>query len=443
MYPEVPGPYANAKPGEDEPIGRTWPQPATPARVPAPPVLVVSAAAAAATSRPVAAPQPPPRFPGPPRTPLARPPSPPPPPAPVALPHAPAPSKDRLAEFAERLGLVQVVWWQIAVVSVLSCVRQPWPVLAAVSAGAAAVLALTAVHVRGHWVYELAGLRARFLLRGRRHDLPGHDQTAARALSLLGMLLPGTTAGTLETNQGTALTLSHPGGVSAILRPRGTGPVAALPGPAALLPRGDGQEHDFAVQLVCHTGTKPGTPPKVWVAVQAVRTAGTPADDELALALRNGLRRVRRALERAGVPTEPLAEDAALGAVAALAHVTGGRDELREEWGFWRAGPVSQACFTLEGWSRLTGDQAARLTADLLTRTPGVAVTVTRHARPTPGGIRSGAVLRLAATTESAVDVAAAHLTHLLTRAGIRPARLDGDHLHGVAASLPIGGSLT
>jgi hypothetical protein len=49
-------------------------------------------------------------------------------------------------------------------------------------------------------------------------------------------------------------------------------------------------------------------------------------------------------------------------------------------------------------------------------------------------------VLRLAATTEAALDATSARLTQLLTPAGIRLSRLDGAHFSAVAASLPIGG---
>jgi hypothetical protein len=194
------------------------------------------------------------------------------------------------------------------------------------------------------------------------------------------------------------------------------------------------------VQLVFHTGVRLDKPRRLWVAVHAARTVDTPADDELTLALRNAVRRVRRALGRAGVPTEPLAEEQALSALAGLAHVTGGRNEVREDWTFWRTGPVSQATCRLTGWDRLTDAQARRLVSTMLAGTPGVAATVALGARTTRGSeVSATAALRLAATTEAAVEAAAVAMTDRLAPSGVRLARLDGAHLTGVAASLPIG----
>ena len=125
-----------------------------------------------------------------------------------------------------------------------------------------------------------------------------------------------------------------------------------------------------------HIGVRPDKPRRLWVAVHAARTVDTPVDAELTLALRNAMRRVRRALDRAGVPAEPLAEEQALAAIAGLDHVTGGRNEVREDWRFWRTGPVSQATFRLTGWDGLTDTQARGLINGLLAGVPGVASTV-------------------------------------------------------------------
>jgi type VII secretion protein EccE len=166
----------------------------------------------------------------------------------------------------------------------------------------------------------------------------------------------------------------------------------------------------------------------------------TPTDDELTLVLRNAMRRVRRALGRAGVAAEPVAEEQALSALAGLAHVTGGRTEVREDWRFWRTGPVSQATYRLTGWDKLTDTQAKGMRASLLAGVPGVASTITLGATTARrGDPRAHATLRLAATTETAVRTAADHMTNRLAPLGVRLARLDGTQLSGVAASLPIG----
>ncbi|MEC3979284.1 hypothetical protein [Amycolatopsis sp. H20-H5] len=440
------GPYANASVGQVHPIAPSWPQPAThpgqftvdsQQQAAGRPVRVVAAAAgtAAAYAGPMAAPAPMAYAPGRPHVAQRA------LPRPAAAPQVrqQAPAGNRPTGYTEHLGVVQVIWWQVAVLSVLGSLRQPWPVLASVSAGAAVVLALTAIRVRGHWLYELLVLRLRFQLRARRHDLPDR---ADKALALLGLLRPGSSVRTIDTRQGATMVLGNEHGLTALLKPRNPPMAASFPPPADLLPGGDGQGHEFAVQAAFHSPARQGTPVRLWLAVQAVRTAEVPDDEELELALRNALRRVRRALVRAGVPTEPLPEDAGFAALTALAHVTGGRHEVREDWGFWRTGPVSQACFTVDGWAGLDGRVAARWVARLLTPTAGIAVTVTVAARSggRTGTRESTAVLRLAAVTEAAVDSAATWLTALLAPAGLHLSRLDGDHLSGVAASLPLGG---
>jgi hypothetical protein len=347
--------------------------------------------------------------------------------------------------YVERLSPLQVICWQVAAITVLLTVRQPWPVLVAAAVGAATLLALTTVRIGGRWLYELTGLAAAFLSRTRRRDLP-ESGTAGKTLSLLAMLLPGAGVRTLETSQGPAMAISHQGGLTAQLKPQALTPeiLTTLPMPAALLPtvtdNTAGQHHTFGVQLVFHVGVRPDKPRRLWVAVHAARTVDTPADDELTLALRNAMRRVRRALGRAAVAAEPLAEEQALAAIAGLVHVTGGRNEVREDWRFWRTGAVSQATFHLTGWDRLTDTQARRHVSTLLAGIPGVAATVTLHARTERrGDPRAGAALRLAATTEAAIEAAADTMTARLAQSGVRLARLDGAHLSGVAASLPIG----
>ncbi|MBB4688369.1 type VII secretion protein EccE [Amycolatopsis jiangsuensis] len=338
---------------------------------------------------------------------------------------------------AVRIELPQVVCWQLSVVAVLATLGRPWPVLTAAAAGAAVLLALTAVRVHGSWLYELAGLGSRFLVRHRRHELP---DSAAKARTLIRLLLPGSEFRPLETAQGSTAAISHAHGLTALLVPGKPVDPRTFPMPAELLPPSNDDDPEFAVQVAFHAGTRPGSPVRTWLAAGAVRSADVPGDAELELALRNALRRIRRALARAGVPADPPPPDTVSAALTALAHVTGGRNELREDWRFWRTGPVSQACFTLDGWGTPADPVAAGLTAGLLapiTGITGVAVSLTLAART--GGDRS-AILRLAATTEAAVDAAADRLARFLVPAGVRLSRLDGGHFPAVAASLPIGG---
>jgi ESX secretion system protein EccE len=312
---------------------------------------------------------------------------------------------------------------------------QPPPLLVLLLTVAVALVAVTAVRTGGHWLYQLAVLHARFRYRARAHELTEGDDKAG---DLLGVLLPGSSVRAVETGQEPAFAVSHPGGMTAIVRPDAVTPalMASFPLPSALLPDG----HDFGVQTVFHVGARPDTPPRLWLALLAARTVDSPDDEDLAVALRNGLRRVRHALRRAGMLSEPLSVDAALDAITALAHVTGGRNGLREDWRFWRTGGVSQACFTMDGCARLAVPDLRKLVPALLSRTPGVARTVTLHARSGAGPAVTEGLLRLASTAEAMIDTVADQADNLLSRQGVHLVRLDGSHRSGVAASLPIGG---
>ncbi|MDW5327047.1 hypothetical protein [Plantactinospora sp. KLBMP9567] len=345
-------------------------------------------------------------------------------------------------DFLAHLHLIQVVCWQVAGLAVLLAVRQPLPVLVCVSVGAAVLVVLTTVRIDGRWLPEHGALALGYLSRTRRRDLP---EDAAKTPTLLDLLVPRCTVRAVETGHGSAMTTSHRSGLTAVLRPAagGTDLVDRLPTPAALLPLVDGQQRPLGVQTVYHAGVGRDAPVKVWLAVHAARSVEVPGDDELALILRNAVRRMRQVLGRAGVPAEPLTEEAAFAVITGLAHVTGGRNQIREEWRFWRTGAVCQAAVQLRGWHRLADPQAKRLITDLLRVTVDAAATVTVTARSGRDAPRVDAVLRLAATTEAAVEAALAGTATRAARCGVRPARLDGAHARGVAASLPIGVFLT
>ncbi|WP_329793469.1 hypothetical protein V1227_16560 [Lentzea sp. DG1S-22] len=92
---------------------------------------------------------------------------------------------------------------------------------------------------------------------------------------------------------------------------------------------------------------------------------------------------------------------------------------------------VVRSGFRLAGFSD-TGSAKWPLPRELLGAAPAVTTG--------PGG---GAVLRAAATTHAAITSAAAELSHVGARHGVRLERLVGRHASAVAATLPVeGGSL-
>jgi ESX secretion system protein EccE len=340
---------------------------------------------------------------------------------------SPPAGRDRLARLVASVDLTQVVCWQVAVLAVVLTAGRPMPVPLGAIAAAAVLGGLTAVRVRGRWGYQVAGAWLRFLLRPKRHEL-------SEPAALVEVLLPGSAVRTVPTGPDELPAISHVHGLTAVLRP-----VGSLPDPGALLPAVP-EPQVLGVQAVFHTGAKRAAPIDVWLAVHAARTVEDGLDEELTLLLHNALRRVRRSLRRAGVVAEAPAADELFTKIAELAYVT---RRLREDWGFVRTGPVSQACFVLDGWDRLPAGVATRLVAEVHGRTGGVLTTLALSATSGPHGIRTRAVLRLAAPTEFAIEHTAIAVAGLLGPAGVGLVRLDGDQLSGMAASLPIGGFLT
>ncbi|WP_328617076.1 hypothetical protein OHS18_12290 [Amycolatopsis sp. NBC_00355] len=351
----------------------------------------------------------------------------------LSLPATPPPPRTAVteppAESAKPLPRAgTLVRWECAAALAAAGLTQPWPVTAA-AALAAAVTGGSTLKIKNRSLAELTSLGLGYLARPRDVALPPHERAAA----LLEHLLPGVSVGATDLAGVPVLVVRHAGGVAAVAEPTTSGP-RWVP-PATLLPAADPDGPYPGVQAIFHAGGGPGTPPRRWFGIHAVRTAGHADDDVLTLVLRNTLRRVLRGLTQHGVPSEPLGREAGLATIAALAHVTGGRTVLREDWTRWRTGPISQICF------RVDGPVTERLVAGLLSRPPGVAVTLAAQARRTPRGTTTSATLRLAARSPAALDAALPGLTRWCAGHGRRLDRLDGHHLTGVTATLPIGGT--
>ncbi|HVW44751.1 MAG TPA: hypothetical protein VHC18_25730 [Amycolatopsis sp.] len=288
----------------------------------------------------------------------------------------------------------RLLCWQLALGLAAVAVRQSWPLLAGLGGAAVALVLAATVRRRGRLLYEVIALWCRFLFRrGRR--LPRGDSAA----------------------------------VTSIIRPCTVTPtlVSSFPAPADLLTSA-GLPELFGVTTVFHATARPGAPRRVWLALDLARTTEMLADDELIPVLRHGMLLMRRTLHERGVRTEPVPEN-----------VVSYSGEVREGWRFVRTGPLSHACFALGGDDR---PDLQRLTATLLSRSPGVAVTVSRSARWSGGDVTTTTHLHLAAPNPTAIDAAASHAARLLSPIAIRLTRLDGAHLAGIAASLPIGGPL-
>ncbi len=359
-------------------------------------------------------------------------------PAPVPGPPRPNPVAPASGRRPRRIGVLQIVCWQLVVVALVLVAGRPWPLAAAVVTAAVVTVALTAVRVRGRWLYEWLGAASGYLTRDRDRDLRNAGEAGRALLSLLSPEAAGTTG---EIGGETVFMVSRADGITALLQPKSAARERPMPSPLTLLPPSREQALDVAAQVIQHVGADRSRPPRGWVALQALRTVDVHHDADVRQALGNTVRRVRRQLRRDGLPVRSLAENEVLGALASLAHVTAGRARIREEWRFWHSGPICQATFRLEGWDALSPALAADLSRRLLAAAPRAAVTLAVTARRGAAETqpRVSAAIRVAAAGAQAVEHAVRDLELAVRRGGLTLDRLDGRHAKGVAATLPIG----
>ncbi|MFK0247592.1 type VII secretion protein EccE [Amycolatopsis azurea] len=366
-------------------------------------------------------------------------------PAPVPAPPQASPPPNPVVPVPARrpgrfggIGVPQIICWQLVLVALVLVAGRPWPLVAAVITVVVVVLALTAVRIRGRWLYEWLGSASGYLLRDRDRDLRNAGEAGRALLRLLSPEAEGTTG---EIGDETVYMVSRAEGITAVLQPRSAVHEQPLPSPLAVLPPSRDQDLDVAAQVVHHVGADRSRPPRGWVALQALRTADVHRDADVRQALGNTVRRVRRQLRRDGLPVRALAENEVLGALASLAHVTAGRARIREDWRCWHSGPICQVTFRLDGWDALSPVLAADLSRRLLAAAPRTAVTLAVTARRGAAEAEPmvSAAIRIAAAGQGAVEHAVRDVELAARRGGLTLDRLDGRHAKGVAATLPIG----
>jgi type VII secretion protein EccE len=232
----------------------------------------------------------------------------------------------------------------------------------------------------------------------------------------------------------------------------------ALPSPSALLPPAGPDVPPVQVQLLFSGVPAPavraggGTPAnsyrqltegrllghsRVLLAVRVLRAEGW-ADEDLRRALSSLVRKLPRRL--GGVPVRALGEAAAMLVLAETAHHDGAGPVL-ESWPGLRLGEWVQATFRLQRWPDQRSETARRLVTRMLAL-PAAATTVTLTAGPRSavGAPTVSLDVRMAVPDEPALAVATQALRRLLSAERAHARRLDGEHLSGLAATLPLGG---
>jgi type VII secretion protein EccE len=357
--------------------------------------------------------------------------------------------------FGIRTG--QWVSTQVAAVALLiGAVNGPL-VLAAAAVLAIVLLAVTWLRLRGRWAFEWLGTGLRFA--ARRHAVSVADGPAV----LLAFVAPGTRIEQTELAGDPAAVIVDGHGLAAVLElgdPSGllAEEVVTLPSPARLLPPAGAEHPPCRLQLVLVGAPAPslraggGTPANSYrqltdgrllghgralLAVRVLRADGW-SEDDLRRAL-SGL--VRKLLRRLGpTPARPLGEAAALRVVSELAH-DDGIGPAQETWPGLRVGSLTQATFRLRRWPDLRIETSRRLVSRMLTL-PAAATTVALGVGPRSATGTDTAIdltVRLAAPDSAALSVATQALRKLLADERATARRLDGEHLDGLTATLPLG----
>ena len=379
-------------------------------------------------------------------------------PAPSATRRAPSPQwtgTPRRPAPAVRAG--QIVAAQLAVAVVAAAVGRGGAVTAGALLLAVLLLPGAWLRVRGRWLFEWLVVALGYAAR-RRALSPAADPAA-----LLELVDPGAEVHPAELAGAPAAVVDDAAGMTALLELGDPGDLLGdgqrlLPAPLSLLPPQPPESPPVRVQLLLSGSPAPapalaggtaGTSyrqltegrlagrERAVLAVRVLRADGW-SDEELRRALSGAVRRIVRRL--GPLTGRPLGGPAALRVIAELAH----HDidaPTRESWPAVHSGGLLQATFRLHRWPDPRTDAARRLVPRLLAL-PATASTVSLCVGPRTGteGVPVPAELtvRLAARTAGELSVAAQALRRLVTDLGGEVRGLDGEQVHGLAATLPL-----
>jgi type VII secretion protein EccE len=357
--------------------------------------------------------------------------------------------------FGMRAG--QVVATQVAAVALLIGAVNGTIALAAAALVALVILAFTWLRLRGRWAYEWLGIGLRFA--GRRHGVSVETSPTA----LLEFVSPGARVEHADLAGDPAAMIVDGVGVTAVLElgdPTGllAEGLPALPSPASLLPPAGVEHPPVRIQLLLTGVPAPalragsGTPANSYrqltegrllghsralLAVRVLYAEGW-SEQDLRHALSGLVRKLPRRL--GAVPARPLGEAATVRVIAELAH-DDGAGVAQESWPGLRVGGLTQTTFRLHRWPDLRIETSQRLISRLLAL-PAAATTVAVTAGPRAvlgGAPRIDLTVRLAAPDAAGLGIATQALRKLLAGERAHARRLDGEHLDGLTATLPLG----
>jgi type VII secretion protein EccE len=356
----------------------------------------------------------------------------------------------------------QVVVAQVAAALLIAAAGHGPVLLAAAALGAAAALLVAWGRLRHRWVFEWLAIGVRYATR--QHTLA----PSAGPGGLLGLIAPGAEVIGCDLGGDAAAVVSDRYGVTAVLElgdPNGLLAEAAqpLPSPASLLPAPGPDSPPMRIRLLLHGAPAPalsaggGTAATSYRQLTDGRLLGQErvlltltvlraedwSESELRRALSGAVRKVRRRL--GPVPARPLGDRATLGVLAELAHHDDAQP-VRESWQLVNLGGLAQSTFQLRRWPDLRAEAGRRLAARLLAL-PASTITVSLGAGPWPADgtdlVPADLTVRLAAPTPTLLAGATQTMRRLLAADGAGVRRLDGEQLIGLAATLPLGATVS
>lgn len=331
------------------------------------------------------------------------------------------------------------------------------PLLLTGAALVAVVLTVTAwLRFRHRWLFEWIFIGVRYL--GRDRQMAGADGVRR----MLTLAAPDAQLSAVELAGDTAAVIADTHGLTALLELGEATELLAdtpdtFPSPVSLLPAAGPDLPPVRFQLVISGAPAPTlragaglaatsyrqltdgrllAHTRAVLAVRVCRADGW-SEEELHRALASLVRKIRR---RLGVrPARPLGVDAALRVLGELAHFDGAQP-VRESWHAVTLGGLAQATFRLRRWPDLNSESARQLVPRLL-GLPAVATTVAISAGPRIDGTDMVAVdlaVRVAAADAPGLGTATQALRQVLGSMGATIRRLDGEHMSGLAATLPL-----
>ncbi|MEU8259348.1 type VII secretion protein EccE [Micromonospora sp. NPDC048999] len=349
----------------------------------------------------------------------------------------------------------QVVAAQVAVAMLAAAVGRGVAVTAAALLSTMLLLPAAWVRLRGRWLYEWLLVGLAYLTR--RRALPA----ASGAGAVLDLVVPGATVRPAELAGGLAAVIEDADGMTALLEIGdpddllGAGP-QPLPAPLSLLPPSGPESPPVRLQLLLSASPAPApagasgaagasyrqltdgrlaSRARAVLAVRTLRGDGW-SDEELRRALSGTVRRIVRRL--GPLTGRPLGGAAALRVVAELAHHDHGAP-VRESWPAVTVGGLPQTTWRLRRWPDPRTDPARRLVPRLLAL-PATATTVSLCVGPRAdtGPVPTELTVRVAARTTTELSTTEGALRRLVGDLGAELRRLDGEHLAGLAATLPL-----